>query len=412
MTNLITNYDVFYNKLNEYNKEVRIYTSTNEINDDLDNKILLIDNKNIYIGILEYLLLIGDIALFEEILKILLQTKKYSEYNKLMDNFIIKGANEEDLIVNTQIMLMVEYLFDNNFNDKGVELFKLIVKENKPEIMVYKSYGNEEGVFDVFMSELSLFNEYDRYEKEILEITNDLVEKLNENQDINDIKQNIIDLLDKYRPPSPSLVRVATTTYNREIKEEVCNIFLNKLFKNNTEKLKKVLLSEDNAEINEVINNYDVKTTENEKIFIDKFVEKIQPQMIEEIVEGDSEPEVKVSFVKKLLKYLIHSEDEELVDIIYYINLNQVEKKLQPDRVFGLSRPEFEKEYPEIHKNWNMNIFSKNNPFHMKRNLEKFETKIKNTKSSKDKKKTITRKTLTPMNKRNTLTRTRKIKTL
>lgn len=400
MTNLITNYDVFYNKLNDFSdKEVRIYTSTNEINDDLNNKILLIDNKNIYIGILEYLLILGDIALFEEILKILLQTKKYSEYNKLMDNFIIKAADQKDLIVNTQIMLMVEYLFDNNFNDKGVELFKLILKENKPEIMVYKSYRNEESVFDVFMLASSRFYNFYSYKKVILEITNDLVEKLklNENQDINDIKQNIINFTD---------------AYNREIKEEVCNIFLNKLFKNNTEKLKKVLLSEDNAEINEVINNYDAKTRENEKIFIDKFVEKIQPQMIEEIVEGDSEPQVKVSFVKKLLKYLIHSEDEELVDIIYYINLNQAEKKLEPERVFGLSRPEFEKEYPEIHKNWNMNIFSKNNPFHMKRNLEKFETKIKNTKSSKDKKKTITRKTLTPMNKRNTLTRTRKIKTL
>jgi hypothetical protein len=400
MTNLITNYDVFYNKLNDFSdKEVRIYTSTNEINDDLNNKILLIDNKNIYIGILEYLLILGDIALFEEILKILLQTKKYSEYNKLMDNFIIKAADQKDLIVNTQIMLMVEYLFDNNFNDKGVELFKLILKENKPEIMVYKTYMNEESVFDVFMLASSRFYNFYSYKKVILEITNDLVEKLklNENQDINDIKQNIINFTD---------------AYNREIKEEVCNIFLNKLFKNNTEKLKKVLLSEDNAEINEVINNYDAKTRENEKIFIDKFVEKIQPQMIEEIVEGDSEPQVKVSFVKKLLKYLIHSEDEELVDIIYYINLNQAEKKLEPERVFGLSRPEFEKEYPEIHKNWNMNIFSKNNPFHMKRNLEKFETKIKNTKSSKDKKKTITRKTLTPMNKRNTLTRTRKIKTL
>jgi len=400
MTNLITNYDVFYNKLNGFSdKEVRIYTSTNEINDDLNNKILLIDNKNIYIGILEYLLILGDIALFEEILKILLQTKKYSEYNKLMDNFIIKGADQKDLIVNTQIMLMVEYLFDNNFNDKGVELFKLILKENKPEIMVYKSYRNEESVFDVFMLASSRFYNFYSYKKVILEITNDLVEKLklNENQDINDIKQHIIDFTD---------------TYNREIKEEVCNIFLNKLFKNNTEKLKKVLLSEDNAEINEVINNYDAKTRENEKIFIDKFVEKIQPQMIEEIVEGDSEPQVKVSFVKKLLKYLIHSKDEELEDIIYYINLNQAEKKLEPERVFGLSRPEFEKEYPEIHKNWNSNIFSKNNPFHMKRNLEKFETKIKNTKSSKDKKKTITRKTLTPMNKRNTLTRTRKIKTL
>jgi hypothetical protein len=395
MTNLIKNYDVFYNKLNDYNKEVRIYTSTNEINNDLDNNILLIDNKNIYIGILEYLLLLGDIDLFEKILKILLQTKKYSEYNKLMDKFIIKGA-EQEVIINTQIMLMVEYLFDNNFNNKGVELFKLILKENKPEIMLYKSHENDEGVFDLFMSGLSSFNEYDRYEKEILDITNDLVEKLNENQDINDIKQNIIDLLD----------------YNREIKEEVCNIFFNKLFKNNTEKLKKVLLSEDNAEINEVINNYHVKTPENEKIFIDKFVEKIQPQMIEEIVEGDSEPEVKVSFVKKLLKYLIHSEDEELEDIIFFINLDQVDKKLHPDRMFGLSRPEFEKEYPEIHKNWNMNIFSKNNRFHMERNLEKFETKIKDTKSSKDKKKTITRKTLTPMNKRNTLTRTRKIKTL
>jgi hypothetical protein len=400
MTNLITNYDVFYNKLNGFSdKEVRIYTSTNEINDDLNNKILLIDNKNIYIGILEYLLILGDIALFEEILKILLQTKKYSEYNKLMDNFIIKGADQKELIVNTQIMLMVEYLFDNNFNDKGVELFKLILKENKPEIMVYKSYRNEESVFDVFMLASSRFYNFYSYKKVILEITNDLVEKLklNENQDINDIKQHIIDFTD---------------TYNREIKEEVCNIFLNKLFKNNTEKLKKVLLSEDNAEINEVINNYDAKTRENEKIFIDKFVEKIQPQMIEEIVEGDSEPQVKVSFVKKLLKYLIHSKDEELEDIIYYINLNQAEKKLEPERVFGLSRPEFEKEYPEIHKNWNSNIFSKNNPFHMKRNLEKFETKIKNTKSSKDKKKTITRKTLTPMNKRNTLTRTRKIKTL
>jgi hypothetical protein len=400
MTNLITNYDVFYNKLNDFSdKEVRIYTSTNEINDDLNNKILLIDNKNIYIGILEYLLILGDIALFEEILKILLQTKKYSEYNKLMDNFIIKAADQKDLIVNTQIMLMVEYLFDNNFNDKGVELFKLILKENKPEIMVYKSYRNEESVFDVFMLASSRFYNFYSYKKVILEITNDLVEKLklNENQDINDIKQNIINFTD---------------AYNREIKEEVCNIFLNKLFKNNTEKLKKVLLSEDNAEINEVINNYDAKTRENEKIFIDKFVEKIQPQMIEEIVEGDSEPQVKVSFVKKLLKYLIHSKDEELEDIIHYINLNQAEKKLEPERVFGLSRPEFEKEYPEIHKNWNMNIFSKNNPFHMKRNLEKFETKIKNTKSSKDKKKTITRKTLTPMNKRNTLTRTRKIKTL
>jgi hypothetical protein len=77
----------------------------------------------------------------------------------------------------------------------------------------YPKNHNEEGVFDVFMLALSRFNEYDIYEKEILEITNDLVKKLNENQDINDIKQNIIDLLDKYRPPSPSLTRVAIIYY-------------------------------------------------------------------------------------------------------------------------------------------------------------------------------------------------------